>query len=173
MRHTRRKLAALTLAVIFLAACGDTVVQVLRATIAASAPLRETLVAEGAITQELSDKLKTDFDDGADCADVLNQDFKAIPEADPEAQRKKLSAGVKAGRCWKTVVLRQNFAKHPKLARAANIIDGAFSAVIVFYSEPGEMRASAEGTRATSRDEKELERDLKKRIEELKQAMKP
>lgn len=159
---------------LFLTACNDTVIQALRATIAASAPLRQTLVDEGAISAELSTKLEMDFNDGADCADVLNQDFKAIPKDDPDAKAKKLNAGVKAGRCWKTILLRQNFAKHPRLQRAANIIDGAFAAVIVFYSEPGVMRASAESrASAPPKDEKELEADLKKRIDELKKAMKP
>lgn len=168
----QKRLALLLTICLFLAACGDTVIQSLRATIAASKPLRETLVAEKVISQELSDKLGTDFDDAADCADTLNQDFKAIPSNAPDKDNQKRNAAIKAGRCWKPILLRQNFAQHPRLVRVANIIDGAFAAVIVFYSEPGEIRASTEGT-STVRDEKELEADLKKRIKELREAMKP
>lgn len=168
----KRRLALLLTICLFLAACGDTVIQSLRATIAASQPLRDTLVAEKVITPELSTKLGTDFNDAANCADTLNQDFKAIPEDAPDEDNQKRNAAIKAGQCWKPILLRQNFAQHPRLVRVANIIDGAFAAVIVFYSEPGEIRASAEGT-TTRRDEKDLEADLKKRIKELREAMKP
>lgn len=171
-RAGKLKLSTIVLT-LFLTACGETVIQSLRASIAAANPFVDSLVVSGALSSDSADRLKQDFNDGAACADTLQSDFAAIPSTDPDKRIKKLNAGVKAGRCWKAVVARQNFADNERVQRAANIIDGTFSAVIVFYSLPGEMRASVDGVREVQRDEKELEEDLKKRIKELKEAMKP
>lgn len=171
-RLNQTRLPLVLVLCLFLAGCGETALQALRATIAIGGPFIDDRVAVGKLTSTQGEALKTDLDDGVGCADTLQKDFTAIAKTDPEVRIKKLNAGVRAGRCWKTILLRQNFAIHPDVQRIANLIDGAFAAVIVFYSTPGEMKASVQESAASMRDEKELEKDLEKRIKELREALK-
>lgn len=134
--------------------------------------LADFAVSKNRITAAQGEALKTDFRDAIACETTREDTVDQIAKDDPDAKRKKLNAWATAGRCWKTILARQNFAADPQFQRIANIVDGIFAAGIVFYSESGTMRASAEGTAPAVADDKDLERDLQKRMEELKQAMK-
>lgn len=158
-------------------ACGSSnAVRSFRAALAASGPLVNSLVASGAIEQPRATAIIADFDSGAQCALALQNAFTAIPSdgSDREKTAQKLNASVNALRCWRTIIQRQNFATHPRIQQAADIAEGILASMVVFYSEPGEMRASAErSATVVARDEKELERQLKQQVEALRRAMKP
>jgi hypothetical protein len=170
----RRNILTVALTLVLFIGCGaGNVLRSLRLALASAAPLTNSLVASGAISQGLATRIVTDFSDGTNCAVTLESEFKAIPKGDPESKLKKLNASVRAARCWRVIVDRQNFAANPRVQNAANIADGIFSSLVVFYSEPGQMRASAEGAKPKAVDEKSLEGDLKKRVKELEAALKP
>ena len=169
----RKVLAVALTVVVFAAACGGGVLKSLRLALASSQPLTNSLVASGAISSSLATQIVTDFSDGTGCALTLESEFKAIPKGDPDNKVKKLNASVRAAKCWRAIVDRQNFGKHPKVQNAASLVEGIFASLVVFYSEPGEMRASAEGKESKPVDEKALEADLKRRVKELEAAMKP
>ena len=176
MRYARKSAIALLLALSLLtAACGSNIIRSFRVALAASAPLVNSLVASGAISDTQATKVIADFGDGAVCADVLQSAFAVIPKDDPDAKTKKLAASVNGLRCFRVIIDRQNFAVNPRIQNAANIAEGILASLVVFYSEPGPMRASAQTARraVTDSDEKELERKLKLQVEELKAAMKP
>lgn len=158
-------------------ACGSSsAIKSFRLALASSGPLVNSLVAAGAIPQTKATAIIADFDAGAQCALTLQSDFNAIPGELSERERtaRKLNASVNALRCWRAIISRQNFAVHARVQQAADIAEGILASMVVFYSEPGEMRASAErSATVTARNEKELEAQLKKQVEELKRAMKP
>lgn len=165
-----RRLLALTLTLLLFSACGGSVS--LQSVISGAGPLLNFLVNRGNLSQAKADLIKTDLADTGKCADALESELDAIPKEDTEAKTKKLNAWVRASRCWKPIVLRQNFAANERTQRIADLIDRIFAAGVVFYSESGAMRASAEGGR-TAVDDKVLEKDLEKQLKELKEAMKP
>lgn len=175
MRLTQKKLVALVLATALLTACGGTLLGSLRAALAASPPLVNALVASGAITRPKADLIVRDFSDGATCAEGIRNDFAAIPSDAPDKKARKLSASVTGMRCFRVIIDRQNFAAHPRIQTAANIADGIFASLVVFYSEPGAMRADASRSPGTvsASDEKELEARLKIKVDELERALKP
>jgi hypothetical protein len=172
----RRKLQVLALSgVLLLTACGGSLLTSLRAALTASTPLVNSLVASGAIPQSKATVIVQDFTQGADCAMGIQSEFKLIPSDDPEKRLKKLNASVKGMRCFRVIMDRQNFAAHPKVQTAANIADGIFASLVVFYSEPGEFRADAARGRTTvaADDERQLERKLKAEVERLEDALQP
>ena len=175
--HTRLSLNAVLVLSLFVASCGGSgrLLQGLRASLAASDPLVQSLVDTGAIQSTQATAISRDFADAVGCASDLQADFDLIQDKEPDAKSRKLNASVTAARCWKTIVERQNFAAHPRIQRVSAIADGIFAALVVFYSEPGTMRASAAAASTTSAplNEKELERDLERRMKELKTAAKP
>lgn len=171
----RLKFPAIALAVI-LVACGDgTLLKSFRVALAASPPLVNSLVDSGAIDRTKADAIIADFDAGAACGLTLQNDFASIPKDIPEREQatRKLNASVAGLKCFRAVVAHRNFAAHPKVQNAANIAEGILASLVVFYSEPGEMRASAEPRAVTARDEKDLERRLQEQVNELKAAMRP
>jgi len=175
-QQLRRPAIALLIALsLFAASCSSNVIRSFRVALVASGPLVNSLVASGAITGTQATKIIADFSDGAACADVLQSAFAAIPKDDPDAKAKKLTASVNGLRCFRVIIDRQNFATNPRIQNAANIAEGILASLVVFYSEPGAMRASAEATRraVTANDEKELERKLKLQVDELKAALRP
>jgi hypothetical protein len=176
MIHYKRRAIVVVIALSLMAqACGSNVIRSFRVALAASSPLVNSLVASGAITSTQTTKIIADFDDGAACADTLQSAFAAIAKDDPDAKAKKLTASVNALRCFRVIIDRQNFAANPRIQNAANIAEGILASLVVFYSEPGPMRASAQATRraVTASDEKQLEQKLKAQVDELKAAMKP
>lgn len=172
----KKKLRVVVLSVVLLAACGaKELLHLFRATLAAYDPLVNSLVQSGTISPALAGTLKTDFGDGVKCGDTLYSDFKLISKEDPDAKRKKLNASVKGARCFKVIVDRQNFVKTEKTKRVSEIAEGILASMVIFYSEPGELRADVSRSPGTvsAADEKELERKLKAEVDRLKQAMKP
>jgi hypothetical protein len=158
-------------------ACGSSsAIKSFRLALISSTPLVNSLVAAGAIPQTRATAIIADFDAGAACALTLQSEFAAIPDdlTDREKTAQKLNASVRALRCWRDVINRQNFAAHARVKQVVDIADGILASMVVFYSEPGEMRASTEPAASVkARDEKDLERQLKAQVEELKAAMKP
>lgn len=168
--------APLVLLIVFAAACGGTdLIRSFRVALAASGPLINSLVGSGVIKQSDATLITKDFSDGVTCADTLHVAFKAIAKDDPNAKSKKLNASVSGFRCFRLIVQRRNFEKHPKVKNAADIAEGILASLVVFYSEPGQIVASAESsTRVVSAsDEKDLEAKLKRQIDELKAALEP
>lgn len=158
------------------AACGGSdLIRSFRVALAASGPLINSLVASGAIQQSDATLITRDFADGVTCADTLHRAFKAIAKDDPNAKSLKLNASVNGFRCFRVVIQRRNFEKHPKVKNAVDIADGLLASLVAFYSEPGEVIASARSARRTvsASDEKELERKLKQQVKELEEALKP
>lgn len=179
-RHLRARLsvvALLTIAILSQSACGgSSTIRSFRAALAASGPLVRSLAASGAIPESRATAIIKDFDDGAQCALALQSAFSAIPKDDPNATSKKLSAAVTAMRCWRVVVNRQNFATHPRIQQAADIADGILASIVVFYSEPGEMRneaVSEPSDTVSARNEDDLEKRLKPKVKDLERALKP
>lgn len=175
---TRRNLSATLLLVIILEfGCGaGTALKSFRLALASSGPLVNSLVAAGAIPSARAQAVITDFNDGAGCGLALQTDFAAIPKDATEQEKTslKLNASVKALKCFRLIVDRQNFAVNPKVQSVANIAEGILASLVVFYSEPGEIRASAESrATVTVRNEAELEAALKAQVETLRKAMKP
>jgi hypothetical protein len=167
----------LVLTVVILANCGgSTILKSFRVALASSGPLINSLVASGAIPDTKATAIIADFDAGAQCGLTLESAFTSIPGDLPEREQtaRKLNASVTGLRCFKVVIDRRNFAAHPRVQQVAAIAEGVLASLVVFYSEPGEMRASAESTATVkARSEKELEAQLKAQVEALKQAMKP
>lgn len=170
------KPAAVALIVILAACGGSSLLKSFRVALASSSPLVNSLVASGAIDQTKATAIIADFDAGAQCGLTLQNDFAAIPKDLPDREKttRKLNASVNGLKCFRAVVQRRNFALHPRIQQAADIAEGILASMVVFYSDSGEIVASAE-TRATvrARNEDELERQLKDQVEALKRAMKP
>lgn len=178
MRRTLKRQIALSLllTVVLEFGCGaGSVLKSFRLALASSGPLVNSLVAAGAIPQTKATAIIADFDAGAQCGLTLQSEFAAIPSdlTDREKKSRKLNASVNALRCFRAVINRQNFASHPKVQNAANIAEGILASLVVFYSEPGTMRASTESASVAAVDEKDLEKKLKQQVEALKDAMKP
>lgn len=177
MRYAKRSAIALpsTILLITLLACGGSLLASLRIALAASGPLIDSLVAAGAVSGALASDLRTDFGDGVGCASGLETDFKAIPPNATDKKARKLNASVKGARCFKVIVDRQHFSQNPRTRQISGIVDGIFASLVVFYSEPGPMRASTVGraTAISAKDENELEKSLSKQVDQLKAAMKP
>ena len=174
MRSKRNLIAAALLVVLI--ACGDSgLIKSFRVALASSGPLVNSLAASGVIPQSKATAIITDFNDGAGCALTLQNEFNAIPDdiSEREQTAQKLNASVRGLRCWRTIIDRQNFAAHVRVKQAADIAEGILASMVVFYSEPGEMRASAESAPVTARNEKELEEKLKAQIKELERALEP
>jgi hypothetical protein len=174
--HPRTKLAALALTIVLTVSCGASdVLKSFRVALASSAPLVNSLVSSGAIPQAKAAAIIADFDAGAACGLTLQQSFNAIPKDAPNTKSQKLNASATALKCFRTVVARQNFASHPRVKQAADIAEGILASLVVFYSDDGPMRASAEGvaTVRSASDEKALEERLKQQVDLLKDAMKP
>lgn len=171
----RSKLSATALTLILITSCGSSALKSFRVALASSSPLVNSLVSAGAIPQTKATAIIADFDAGAQCGLTLQNDFAAIPSdlSDREKKSRKLNASVTALRCFRAVIDRRNFASHPKVQNAANIAEGILASLVVFYSEPGEMRASDVNASVTAVDEKALERELKRQVDALKQAMQP
>lgn len=167
----RKHLALTLLLVLFAPPCSGGGIS-LQSVISGAGPLLTFLVSKDRLSQAKADLIKTDLADTGKCADALESELNAIPKEDTEAKTKKLNAWVRASRCWKPIVLRQNFGAHERTRKIADLIDGIFAAGVVFYSESGAMRASAEGGKSAV-DDKVLEKDLEKQLKELKEAMKP
>lgn len=178
MRRTLKRQIALSLllTVALEFGCGaGSVLKSFRLALASSGPLVNSLVAAGAIPQTKATAIIADFDAGAQCGLTLQSEFAAIPSdlTDREKKSRKLNASVNALRCFRAVISRQNFASHPKVQNAANIAEGILASLVVFYSEPGDMTARAGRASVTAVNEKDLERQLKKQVEALEDAMKP
>jgi hypothetical protein len=159
-----------------IAACGGSdLIRTFRVALAASGPLITSLVNAGVIKETDASLITQDFSDGVACADTLHLAFKAIPKDAPDAKSRKLSASVGGFRCFRAIVQRRNFEKHPKIKNAADIAEGILASLVVFYSEPGEIVASADRSpkRVTAADEKELEKKIKQQVKELEEALKP
>lgn len=182
--HRRQLAHLLTVAIIVYTmsgfACGSSsVIKSFRVALASSGPLVNSLASSGVIPQAKVSVIIADFDAAAQCGLILQEMFSAIPKDLPanEIRSRKLNASVNALRCFRTIVQRQNFGSNPRIQQVADIADGILASLVVFYSEPGEMRASAIGNSPNAalvaRDEKELEAQLKARVEALERAMKP
>ena len=159
----------------FSACGGSDLIRSFRLALAASGPLITSLVQSGAIKENQATLITRDFGDSLSCADTLQADFKGIPKDDPTAKAKKLEASVRGYRCFKVIIDRHNFAANPRVQNVANIAEGILATLVVFYSESGPMVADARRSMRvqTPKDEKDLENNLKKQIDELEKAMKP
>lgn len=184
--HRRQLAYLLTVAIITCTvsgfACGSSsVIKSFRVALASSGPLVNSLASSGVIPQAKVSVIIADFDAAAQCGLILQEMFSAIPKDLPanEIRSRKLNASVNALRCFRTIVQRQNFGSNPRIQQVADIADGILASLVVFYSEPGEMRASTienspnAASATAARDEKELEAQLKARVEALERAMKP
>lgn len=174
MRRTS-KLSAITLAIILATCGGGSLLKSFRVALASSGPLVNSLVSAGAIPQDKATVIIADFDASAACGLTLQNDFAAIPKdlSEREIRSRKLNASVNGLRCFRTIINRQNFAANKRVQDVANIAEGILASLVVFYSEPGEMRASDSVSVTRARDEKELEEQLKVQIKALERAMKP
>jgi hypothetical protein len=179
MRPFRQRLGILLLIATLSYGCpfnNSSAVKSFRVALASSGPLVNSLVNSGAIPQSKATAIIADFDAGAGCALTLQNEFSAIPSdlTDGEKTSRKLNASVNALRCWRLIINRQNFAVHPRIKQAADIAEGILASLVVFYSEPGEIRASARpSATVTARDEKQLERQLDDQVAALKKSMQP
>lgn len=176
MNRRQSKFASIALMVMLAACGGNSLLKSFRVALASSGPLVNSLVASGALPESQATSVIADFNAGAQCGLTLRNDFAAIPKELPDREEasRKLNASVNGLKCFRAVVQRQNFASHPRIQQAANIAEGILASLVVFYSDSGEIRASAEPTASVvARDEKELERELKEQVEALKKALKP
>lgn len=175
-RRKRNRFLSVVLTVALAIACGGgSLLKSFRIALASSAPLVNSLVLSGAIDQTKATAIIADFDAGAQCGVTLQNDFAAIPPdvTDHEKTSRKLNASVTALKCFRLVIDRRNFAANPKIQNAANIAEGILASLVVFYSEPGDMRASTVAGPTKARGEKDLEKQLTKQVDALKEAMKP
>lgn len=172
-RYQHGKLALLLACVLLLTACGETVFQALRATTASAPGFLDVLVSENVINQPEADLIQTDLNETDGCVATLESDLRPLAKDDRTG---KLNAWVKATKCWKGIAVRNHFATHPRVQKIAGLIDSAFSIGVVFYSTPGEMRASATASdskaKAEPLNEDKLKADLKEKVKELREAMK-
>ena len=182
MRLARRQVATLLLITIIAYggsgfACGSSsAIKSFRLALASSGPLVDSLVTSGAIPQTKATAIITDFNDGAGCALTLQNAFTAIPSdlSDREKTVRKLNASVNALRCWRAIIDRQNFSAYVRVKHAADIAEGILASMVVFYSEPGEARASTvEAATIAARNEKDLEARLRTQVKALERAMQP
>lgn len=169
LQHGR--LALLLACVLFLTACGETVFQALRATTASAPGFLDVLVSENVINQPEADLIQTDLNETDGCVTTLESDLRPLEKTDRTG---KLNAWVKASRCWKGIAVRNHFETHDRVRKIAGLIDSAFAIGVVFYSERGEMRASAEAadSKPVPLSEDKLKADLKAKVKELREAMK-
>lgn len=163
--NPKRILAFVLVAV--LAGCGgSTFIKSFRAALAAAGPLVNSLVASGAIPQSKATAILKDFDDGAVCAGNLQNAFKLIPKGDPDETSRKLAASSGALQCFRVVINRQNFAAHPRIQQASDIAEAVLASLVAFYSGtsvPGVVAPQSEA---------ELEKELKRKVEELERVLK-
>lgn len=175
MNRRRTRLSALTLTVILVACGNNALLPTFRIGLAAARPLANSLVASGAITQELADKVIKDFDDGIQCGITLNDAFNAarsLPKA--EQRRAKFTASQTAFTCFRAIVQRNNFAQHKRFQDAANIAEGILASLVVFYSDSSTpMDGVLVQPRFTASSEKELIEKMKKEMKVLEKAMQP
>lgn len=159
---------------VFLSACGGAdLIRSFRVALAASGPLVNSLVASGAIKPNDATAITQDFTEGASCADALHSGFKAIPKDAPDAKSRKLKVSVVGLRCFRAIAQRHNFDKNRRVKDAADIAEGILASLVVFYSEPGEMVLSDARSGPKPVNEKALEADLKVKVKQLENAMKP
>lgn len=175
MRHPHAKLSAFALVAVLLACGASDAIKSFRVALASSTPLVNSLVSTGAIKQSQATAIISDFDSGTACALTMQTAFTASKDLQGrERTTARLNASVEGLKCFRAISARRNFDTHPRVRQAADIAEGILASLVVFYSDDGPMRASAEGvaTVRTAPDEKELERRLKQQVDLLKDALK-
>lgn len=168
MKAQIRSLALVAVLVIQLACGGGDLIKSFRVALAASGPLVNSLVASGAIPQSRATAILRDFDDGAACAQSLQNAFKLIPKGDPDETSRKLTASSNALQCFRVIINRQNFAAHPRIQQAADIAEAVLASLVAFYSGSNMGAAGA-----APKSEDDLEKELKQKVKDLEQALKP
>lgn len=162
----RQRYLSLLLSVVIVSqvACGGGALVAFRLTLASSGPLINSLVASGALPPSLANDVHKDFTDGVQVAVDLQAEFKAAGVD----RGKRLTAAQKAERAWKAIVDRHHFAANARLQQVAAIADGVLSSLVLYYS------SESQGVIAgPALSDKQIERQLKPKVEALKQAMQP
>lgn len=169
LRLAKRSLLPLVL-ILALSCGGDTLLRTFRVALASSGPLVSSLAASGAIPQNKLSAIITDFDAGAQCGLVLQQQFNAIPStlSASEQRSRKFQASQTALQCFRGIVNHQNFATNPRIQNAANIAEGILASLVAFYSDSGDRTAAVAPI-----SEEQFEKKLSKQVDALKTAMKP
>lgn len=172
----RSKVSAIALSLILIASCGGGgLLASFRVALASSGPLVNSLVAAGAIPQDKSTAIIQDFNDGAQCGLTLQNDFAAIPKDIPANEQKtqKFQASSRALTCFRAIVQRQNFGSNARVQQIANIAEGILASLVMFYSSPSARAAAPHREAVTASSEKELEKKLKAKVDQLEDLMKP
>lgn len=141
----------------------------LRAALAASKPLVDSLVAAGVIAQSIATAVIADFGSGADAVGRFSTALAGISSNDPDKLGKQLAAAQQLERDWRAIVLHGNFASHPRIQSAANIADGIFSALVIYFG--GTPLGAQRGAQAMSH--KQVEKHLDQQVHALKLALQP
>lgn len=164
----RRKprLLALLLITVLATGCGSSLLDSFQSALRTARPFVNALVVSGAISQPKADLIIADFDDGIECGKMLQERFNAIPKTLPvnEIRLRKFEAAQQAKQCFQAIMVRGNFTAHPRVQQASLIADGILASIVAFYA-PSPMEGGL-------RDEKELEKELKPKIKELRKALK-
>lgn len=179
-RHAHTFLIAVTLAVI--AACAPATKLALDAAFAGMDVAVSRLERMGKIDAETARELRIDLPDGKKVAVNLVADLKAIPKNEARANGRalKLQAWQKAEKEWIAIVNRGHFALSPDVQEWVDLLNDIFQAAIEGYGGAsvaggekltGRARVTVTGPAsphdASPRSEKDVERELARKVKEL------
>jgi hypothetical protein len=172
-RFTQIRLALALICCLLFTACplGDSLAP--QAVIAGAPVLINELVRSKKLTEAQGEKLKRDFDDGAVCALTLEDSLDQIDKKDPDARSRKRGAWLRAAQCWQPIVLRQNFGADSQVQHIAALITDAFAAGVAFYTDRERSVGSDAAGTVVLKSEAAFDREMKDRMKEIKEAMKP
>lgn len=156
-------IAPLLAAVLFVASCE--LLTSLRVALASAGPLVTSLANAGVFPKSKADAILQDFSDGVRVAEGLKAN---IDLADTKGQ--KIAAAQKAQREWLAIYARGNFGANPKIQTAANIADGIFASLVLYYGGvPVSMAHLPPG--ATPTNDADFKRSIDQQIDQLKKAL--
>jgi hypothetical protein len=156
-------LSTILVATLLVTSCG--LITDLKIALASSGPLVSLLVSKGLLKQDKADAITKDFKDAVNVADVLD---KATKTATTTGQ--KLDAAQTAERAWVAIYKRGNFGSNQAIKTAADIADGIFASIVLFYG--GQPASPSHVPRANRpRTEKELADSIKAQTQALKRAL--
>lgn len=168
--NRRVKNSAVVAVALLMLACGATLASLVGKAqngIRAFTPLIDTLVAQGVLKDPARvAEVKQDVSDAVDVTGVLATDLQAAGD-----DRVLRSQAVRKGAAaWRVIYARGHFGLNEKILRAANIADGIFASLELFYGGPAPGASPNLPAGPRPQTEGELRKLLERQVKELEQA---
>ena len=149
--------------ILLFTSCG--LITSLKAALASAGPLVTVLARSGAINEANAQAILRDFSDGVTVAEELNANIKIAT-----TKGMKAAAALKAERKWIEIINRGDFGTNLKIQTAANIADGIFASIVLFYGGVPTSMAHVPPS-ASNKSDKDMKMSIEAQIDHLKRTL--